>query len=93
MNKLREAAGEGVDLLPGALGDLPSSFSFSSSFSLSEGVVKGDSFSSLASSPGGVLANSLGSSSGSSLGGVLGSLLGSAEGGQFSVIISLGVGW
>jgi len=85
-----------VDLLPGALGNLPfpSSFSFSSSFSLSEGVVKGDSSRLLGNALGSSSGGGLGSSSGGGLGSSSGSGLGSAEeGGQLSVIISLGVGW
>ncbi|MBA7464988.1 hypothetical protein ES707_00149 [subsurface metagenome] len=76
--------GEGEDLLPSALGNLPSSSSssssFSSSFSFSMGVVKGEDCSVLGSALAGALGNLLGSNS----------LVG---GGQFSVIISFGVGW
>ena len=72
-----QPVGEGGDLLPSALGTLPLPLPLPLSFS--EGVVKGD-FCSLL---------------GSSLAGALGSnLLASwPEGGQFSVIISFGLGW
>ena len=82
MNILSEVPGEGVELLPSLLGNipLPLLFPLLISSSLSEEVVKGD--------------------SSSLLGSGLGSLLGSnsrascwPDGGQFSVIISLGVGW
>jgi len=74
--------GEGVELLPSVLGNLPFPFPFPLSFSLSK-------ISLLLSLEGELL----GSKPPSVLGNALGNALASRpRGGQFSVIISLGVG-